>query len=286
MRESTMSPSETCIAGASPLVTLIVEDNPADARLVQLALAENPYCEFATTVVQDIAAAVAACRSLRFDVLLLDLTLPDSSGLKTLGIMLAETDAPIVVSTGARDDKLGFDAIQAGAADFVPKSESSSHALCRVMAYAVEHNRLRRQLEESNRVIRSNREMAALSSISGSSPTKVTATAIAERPFREAAPEKFQLSVSKYYDVILLAIDEKQYKQTIISRTALRQIAEMLGGWRCGPRDVIDIHVAALRDEQKSEGGRSPKLLAEEPRFLLIELLGYLALYYRNLAIV
>jgi DNA-binding NtrC family response regulator len=179
------------------LIILIVEDNPADARLYQLALAESSYCDFSLTIVDTAAKAIDALKSVQFDAVLLDLNLPDSTGLDTLSKVQRATAAQIVVTTGTQDEKLGFDAIQAGAADFLPKGEKSGHTLSRVLTYAVERGRLRAQIEETKRVIRVSRDAAALSAISNSSSTKPIAFVAGEKPLREISYDNFQTVVAR-----------------------------------------------------------------------------------------
>ena len=91
--------------------------------------------------------------------------------------------------------------------------------------------------------------------------------------------------MARYLDVVLMVADEKQYKQTIISRASLKKIAEMLFNWRCGPRDVLDMHVTAVEEANKAKEARSFVIQGDEPQFLLIELQAYLTQLYRGLAL-
>lgn len=82
-----------------------------------------------------------------------------------------------------------------------------------------------------------------------------------------------------------MVADEKQYKQTIISRASLKKIAEMLFEWRCGPRDLFDMHVTAVEQANATKDSRSFVIQGDEPQFLLIELQAYLTQLYRALAL-
>ena len=64
---------------------LLVEDNAADAVLFRTELAESPFGPFSITHVQRLSEALSQLREQRFDAVLLDLNLPDSQGLATLG---------------------------------------------------------------------------------------------------------------------------------------------------------------------------------------------------------
>ena len=85
----------------------------------------------------------------RFDAVLLDLGLPDSSGLETFGrLQQAAGDTPIVVLTASDDDGLAFAAVHAGAQDYLVKSATDAALLGRSLRYACERARLRRSLTE------------------------------------------------------------------------------------------------------------------------------------------
>jgi len=124
---------------------LLVEDNPGDARLIGEML---PDCsvERASRLSQALDLLPAG----NFDLLLLDLGLPDSQGLDTLRTMLSHTAiVPVVVMTGNEDEQLGPSAIQAGAQDFVAKGHLSGELLGHILSFAVERHQNERKLRES-----------------------------------------------------------------------------------------------------------------------------------------
>lgn len=141
---------------------LLVEDNPADARIVEhrlrAAAADPETFESADAFesedwrLERVGALTPAIDRLgkgRLDVVLLDLGLLDSAGLETLA-RLREVDAnvPIVVLTGSGDEALGVRALEIGAQDHLVKSEMAcSRALLRSLRYAIERSRLRERRE-------------------------------------------------------------------------------------------------------------------------------------------
>ena len=121
---------------------LLVEDNPGDARLLEEALAEAPASAFHLTNVQTLAQTLALLREETFDLLLLDLGLPDSQGLDPFTVVRAlAPGAAIVVLTGLEDESLAISALQLGAQDYLVKGQVDSKLLVRSLHHAIERNR-------------------------------------------------------------------------------------------------------------------------------------------------
>ena len=131
------------------LSTLVVEDDPGDYGLVraylrQAGLAPGGDAE-AVVWVKTLAAGIAAAGRAAPDVILLDLSLPDSAGLATVRAMRAAVpDAPIVVLTGQDEKALVVAALESGAQDYLVKGRFDHDALGR----AVRHARVRSRLEQ------------------------------------------------------------------------------------------------------------------------------------------
>ena len=133
---------------------LVVEDNLADARLLEELLREVPERPFTLTVVGTLADAIRVASD--HDVALLDLSLPDAHGVETVERMVASARAmPLVVLTGLDDEKVASDAMKAGAQDYVVKAEITASLVARSIRYAIERKRAeateaeRRRLEQA-----------------------------------------------------------------------------------------------------------------------------------------
>jgi len=128
------------------LSILLVEDDPVHAHLAQAALRPSPEgCDWRLTHVPTLAAACALAETP--DLVLLDLTLPDGSGLDTLR-RLRERFAfvPVVLLTGVEDPEIEATALRAGAQDFLGKDELTARTLRRVVRYAMERHRSQNDL--------------------------------------------------------------------------------------------------------------------------------------------
>ncbi len=125
-----------------PIRVLLVEDNPGDAKLVAVMLRAAPKPGFQLAHAGTIAEGLAALERERFDVILLDLNLPDSSGLEGLATLLRHgVAAPIVVLTGLDDESVGTEAVRRHAADFLVKGKIDTSALTRSIRYTIERTR-------------------------------------------------------------------------------------------------------------------------------------------------
>lgn len=122
---------------AKTLVILVIEDDPGDARLIQRQLELPGPSEFKVHLVRSLRAAQAWIEAAEQapDVVLLDLNLPDSSGVATVETCRTFVEAPIVVLTGWDDSEATLAAIQSGAEDYLTKGADAA-ALRRAVLYA------------------------------------------------------------------------------------------------------------------------------------------------------
>ncbi len=142
---------------AAHLKILLIEDNPGDARLIREMLVEARGASFTLETADHLAAGLARLGAGSFDVVLLDLSLPDGQGLQTFERVHAKVPSlPIVVLTGLDDETVAVGAVQAGAQDYLLKGHVDPHELVLAIRYAIERQRL-----EHERVLLLARERAA-----------------------------------------------------------------------------------------------------------------------------
>jgi phosphoserine phosphatase RsbU/P len=125
---------------------LLVEDNSGDARLLRELLRESASLAFELTHVGRLADARASIEVQGADVILLDLSLPDTHGLESVTRTLEfAPQVPIVVLTGLDDESAALAAVHAGAQDYLVKGQVESGGLTRAIRYACERKRLERE---------------------------------------------------------------------------------------------------------------------------------------------
>jgi two-component system cell cycle sensor histidine kinase/response regulator CckA len=122
---------------------LLVEDNPGDARLLREMFKEQGSHETELTQVGTMREAERHLATLDFDIVLLDLGLPDAEGLGAVRrAHAAAPHVPLVVLTGLDDESLAVQTLQEGAQDYLIKGQIESRGLLRALRYAVERKNM------------------------------------------------------------------------------------------------------------------------------------------------
>jgi CheY-like chemotaxis protein len=122
---------------------LVVEDNPADARLYRAWLGESTTPKFRVSHVTRLADASRRADAIAYDAVLLDLSLPDSTGLDTVTRFRDHNpDAAIVVVTGSDDERIATDAVHHGAHEYLPKDTLDARLLAEAITRAIARQRL------------------------------------------------------------------------------------------------------------------------------------------------
>jgi PAS domain S-box-containing protein len=132
------------------LKILLVEDSESDAALLQENIRLNNADALDIEVACSLQEAVARLRDDRIDAMLLDLTLPDSSGLETVHqINQTRPDMPIVVLTGVDDENTGVEALRTGAQDYLVKGKTDGRLITRAVRYAIERKKMEVELRQA-----------------------------------------------------------------------------------------------------------------------------------------
>lgn len=136
------------MAPASPLSILLVEDDDFDGRNVQRGFAQTSGDSVTITWKRTFEEGMAAASEDRFDLLNLDMGLPDHSGKETLlHARMMVPHVPIVVMTGASDPTLALWALEHGAQEYLIKGEISPRAVERAVRHAIERSRMLARIE-------------------------------------------------------------------------------------------------------------------------------------------
>lgn len=136
------------------LKVLLLEDNPSDARMLEYIFREASELNIEMTWAKRLQEALGLLSEQTFDVILTDLNLPDSTGLKTFQTILEKTPhIPLVVLTGNLDDRLGVEAVQLGAQDYLTKGEVDSRKVIHSIRYAIERHQTMQEIRRLNELL-------------------------------------------------------------------------------------------------------------------------------------
>jgi len=231
-------------ATESTRALLLVEDNPADADLVTEFLERTEGTSYRILLASRVDHALRQLRESQVDVVLLDLRLPDGSGVETVKAVLSEADqgTPVIVLTGTDDEALALSCIDAGADDYLYKGDIQPNLLHRSIGYSITR---RREMQSRQRQVQR---------LVASSPDAVVVTDAAGvvRFANEAAFGLFGRKRANFLgDNFPFAVEDGQVEEIEIERSGSRRRAEMRVArieW-----EGADAFLASIRDntEQK-----------------------------------
>ncbi|MBE9007557.1 hybrid sensor histidine kinase/response regulator [Fortiea sp. LEGE XX443] len=209
---------------------LLIEDNLAEARLLQEFLQQADAKEFVLVHVKRLQEALNELSHSSYDIILLDLTLPDSQGLSSLPLLINNAPSvPIVVLTNTNDEELAIEAVREGAQDYLVKRHVNVNSLVRSICYAIERKQLLETLRQVNqtlqvRVEESNAELVKANEIN---------------QFRSELVSMLSHDIRQPLNTILLAAgllqnnedrltQEKKRNHLQMIRVAIKNMAQML----------------------------------------------------------
>ncbi|MCK4914205.1 MAG: sigma-54-dependent Fis family transcriptional regulator [Planctomycetes bacterium] len=147
---------------------LLIEDNPGDARLMKEMLTDGMDSPFTVEFASCLAEGLEQLDKANFDVIILDLMLPDSYGLETfVKVNEKAPRSPIVVTSGLNDEALAVNAVQRGAQDYLVKGHADSGAMRRSLRYAIERKQIQENLRIKDRVVESSINSIAIADLQG-----------------------------------------------------------------------------------------------------------------------
>jgi len=132
------------------LQVLLVEDSLTDARLFQHVFLRSSVGKWSLEIAERLSDAIGYCQSNTFDLVLLDLNLPDSEGLDTITkFNQAFPDIPIIILTAFDDEELALQAMARGAQDYLVKDQVTTYLLRRSIRYAMERSQIVQRMRDS-----------------------------------------------------------------------------------------------------------------------------------------
>ncbi len=137
---------------SNPIKVLIIEDNPDDVFILKTNFEDFEFAKFDISYTDRLTEVAELKKHHKFDAILLDLTLPDSTGIDTFNsVYKTFPEAPIVVMTGLTDSELAVKMVKMGAQDYLVKGVGDPSSVARSILYAIERHQLKTQLKQQTR---------------------------------------------------------------------------------------------------------------------------------------
>lgn len=148
---------------------LLIEDD-ADARfLVQEMLRDVKDFSFSLEQASQLSTGIRKLNKEKIDVILLDLTLPDSKGLNTFITLHAKSpNTPIVVLSGLTDEAIATETLKNGAQDYLIKGQINGNLLVRALRYSIERKRAELSQQKMEEELRISHKMASIGRLTAS----------------------------------------------------------------------------------------------------------------------
>ena len=265
---------------------LVVDDQPANLVAMEAVLAPlgqrlllAPSGERALSLLLDHEVAV----------ILLDVNMPGLSGYETARLIRERERSrytPIIFLTARdADPREALEGYALGAVDFIFKPVLDEIVRYKTSVFVELYKARRRdqELEAERRVVRElKEELEHHRGLRIAPQLPVGAAMYGALSLERASRSTFDELAASYGRVLEHALESQALKVDHGIAEQLRQLAESLGFYRAGPRDVIELHTTVLAAKTKDAPSPRARALVAEGRFLVLELMGHLVSYYRR----
>ncbi len=151
---------------STPLSIMLVEDDQIQSGVLKKVITRFSGGEFEVTRCASIAQALEDLDKLEIHAVILDLELPDSSGLHTLNAICDPYPAvPIIIMTGTDNDSIALEALKLGAEDYIVKGRLDGLQLCRAIRHGIERKRTQQEMKNLQNMLQEERRLEALGAI-------------------------------------------------------------------------------------------------------------------------
>jgi len=267
---------------------LVIEDDSEDVLILRALLAEAERhipvgLHVALTRANRLASGLQYLASEIFDLILLDLGLPESQGLATLKRVRAQVpQVAIIVLTGLDDEVLALEAVRQGAQDYLVKGQTDAHLLRRALGYATERQRLQLELEAAREREEMERERAEQLRSAQQFATMADAPGWAGRDKTDVLSTGHIQEFAQTYQGLIACYVQAVRQQEERPWQELRAFAVQLAALKASARDIVRIHLAVLEQFSGRAIPAEENAFSKDARLALVELMGNLMDLYRQ----
>lgn len=129
---------------------LLIEDDDGDALLLSEDLRHDNRYQYNIEHVTRLSKALSALKEQNFDIVLSDLSLPDSHGIETVHTLQKSTSVPVIILTGREDELIADQAIEEGIQDYIVKNNLESYDVANAINYAIQRNKINQSIRQAN----------------------------------------------------------------------------------------------------------------------------------------
>lgn len=256
--------------------TILLVDDYEDALVVySLILEREGYTVVKASTGRD---CLDIARKVRPDLILLDIRLPDINGIEVCKQIKtdAELSNTLVVLVSAVDTSVTSQVLglETGADGYLAKPFEDTKMLAQIRALL--------RIGESFEASVADKRQRELERLANKSKPSVAAHLYGAQSLRKSFPDLFNQIVARYSELLDMALEQQAYKVDHNISEGLHEMVERLGFLKAGPRDVVDIHSAAIRAKTSEASFQKAGAYISEGRIRLLELMGYLISYYRD----
>ena len=264
-------------------ITPYAEDRSQVAQLLAEESVAMAEIEFQMSWAEDLEEAIAIVPNSSIHVILLCLNLLKIQSMTALEQCITQLPhLPVVVFTGNKDETVRVQSLQLGACGYLIKDEIDSKLLVYSLRSAIAQKQQLQLLQQTQLERLQEEELLGLESISKSTKTNLTAKLFGLELLRDGSPEIFAEMVQQYAELMTLSLEQRAYKVEHNISEKLRNMGEQLGFLKASPRDAIELHAQALKENTQNVNPVKAQAYISEGRFMILELMGYLASYYRK----
>ncbi|MEZ4835732.1 MAG: response regulator [Caldilineaceae bacterium] len=265
------------------ITALLVDDDEEDYLITRDLLDDATHPQIRLQWISNYDQALRYMVNNHYDVYLVDYWLETRDGLDLMREAIAQgCKGPIIMLTGRGNREVDQAALDAGGAGFLAKDEMTLRMLERAIRYAVSKQRHHIEQLLAQLSNEQTREMNSLASLSGEAQAAATSRSFGFVPMKESVPDLFAEFVQLYTNILEMAVEQRGYRVKHDTAAQLDFMAQHLGFLNIGPRDVVEIHLSAVRKMQNIRNPRQTQIYMEEGRLLVLQLMGSLVNYYRR----